>query len=298
MRWQIYRDMYHTYNLSVSQTRVLTILAEEVVKEFPKRLPEHLRGPLRRNLEELGRAFKAVRTSQIRGEPAPERVEIKLEDLDQGEYRDDLLFSVLTMYGALAELGASSPDVDFERLLYSQELVMLLAHLDAFMADSLRVICEVRPEVLRSSKQMGWDTILSLGGWYELLDYLIEEYVYEFGWKSFPKRVEFLRERLGLSIECPECDLELLEKAENIRHIVVHNGGRVSQEYIARTGRNDLVIGESVPVTLEYVDDVAAATRLLASDLFLGVSKKFFGMEDSAITIMFPRGFTSEDNGT
>ena len=73
----------------------------------------------------------------------------------------------------------------------------------------------------------------------------------------------------------------MLEGAENIRHIIVHNGGRASQEFINRTGRNDLAVGEIVPVTAEYVGDVSSSSRLLASELFTKVSKKFFQVGES-----------------
>jgi hypothetical protein len=298
MLWQTYREMYYSYELSVSQTRVLTVVAGEAVKEFPNRLPEYLRRPLVARILDLAR-------STAKSEAEREEISANVEDTpggsDWGERKSRLFMPWLYMAIALQMIGGSAEDVNFEKLLCSQELVMLFTHLNAFMADSLRAICQVRPEVLRSGKQIDWATALSFRGKKGLLNHLTERYVFEFGWESVPKRLEFLRGKLGLAIECPVSDLELIEGAENIRNVVVHNGGRVDQEYIDKTGQSDLVIGEFVPVTPEYVDRVFTATRLLVGELFVQVSKKFFHVKDSKLMAVWRRnepGFGSEDNGT
>jgi hypothetical protein len=298
MRWQSYRKAYYGYELSVSQTRVLTVVAGEAVKEFPNRLPEYLRRPLVALIVDLAR-------STAKSEAEREEISANVEDTpggsDWGKKKSKLFGPWLDMAIASGMMGGSAEDVDFERLLCSQELVMLFTHLNAFMADSLRAICQVCPEVLGSGKQIDWATALSFHGRKELVDHLTERYVFEFGWESVPKRLEFLRKELGLAIECPGSDLELIEAAENIRNIVVHNGGRVDQQYIEKTGQNELVIGELVPVTSEYVVRVSTATRLLVGELFVQVSKKFFHVDDSKLMAVWRRSeprLGSKDNGT
>jgi hypothetical protein len=302
---------------------VLNLAAGEVLRDFPARLPEGLREPLGRDMLKVGRMLTEAVSEIGVGVEAEERarmldqelsrVEAEIEaeskkgkvkttsaELDQMDTEGRIFVHVLFMFIALSLLDISPHDLDFNRLLCSQQLVMVLAHLDAFMADSLRAICRVRPEVLMSEKKLEWSTLISCGGWDELLAHLIEQYVFEFGWRSIYKRVQFLKEQLGLVIDFPESDIELLEEAENIRNIIVHNGGRVSQEYIARTGRDDLRIGDFVPVTLEYVDEVSMAASTLAGELFVEVSRKFFGIEESEISGVLRRGqeeSTSKQDG-
>lgn len=298
MLWQSYRKTYYSYELSVNQTRVLTAVSGEVVKEFPNRLPEDLRKTLLTHMIDLARFLTK---SEAEREEIPANVEDTPGGLDWGGRKSKLFEHWVYMTIALGKIDASFKDVDFERLLCSQELVMLFTHLNAFMADSLRAICQVCPEVLRSGKQINWATALSFRGRKELLNHLTERYVFDFGWESIPKRLEFLRSKLGLAIECPGSDLELIDTAENIRNVVVHNGGRVDQQYIDETGQNDLVIGELVPVTPEYVDRVFTATRLLVGELFIQVSKKFFHVEDSKLMEVWRRNepkSTSKDNNT
>ncbi len=180
-------------------------------------------------------------------------------------------------------------EINYERLLYQQELSILFAQLDAFMADTLRVICQLRPEVLKKNKQIDWATIVSAGGWQEVLDLLTEEYVFEFGWPPLPKRLKMLREQFGIELSLRDSDWALLEEAENIRNIVVHNGGRINKEYINRTGRCELIIGDFIPLTSAYLESAEEVLRMLVSSLFLAVSEKFFGLDASKIREVWRR---------
>lgn len=285
MFWEEYRKLYYSCQLGLGETTVLTHVAGEVLKEFPTKLPRNLQEPLWRDIEKMLYGLR-----KATGGPIPENVKQAFKDLKQDEASSDLSLRALSMYLWASLLGYSSAEeIDFGRLLYSQQLVMLFVQLDAFIADSLRIICQLRPEVMKGDKKIDWDTVLECGGWEQLLDHLSEQYIFEFGWQSVRKRITLLRTRLGLVVECPEPDLELLEEAENIRNIVVHNGGRVNQEYIRRTGRDSLTVGAFVPLSLEYLDKIAQVTTTLASNLFVAVSKKFFHIEDSKLTGVWRR---------
>lgn len=282
MHWEDYRSTYQSYELSVNQTRVLTIVGREVLSEFPEKLPKAIREPVASTMAQIRNAFELAEGKGGRG-PIPYLAELDITDTHE------LVAPVLAMYLALAWLGASHSDADFQRALLSQQLVMLFAHLDAFMSDSLETICRVRPEVLKSSRTLTWETTICFGGWEQLLDHLIEQYVLDFGRKTLSDRVRHMRERLGLVIDCDDGELEFLEEAENLRHIVVHNGGRASEEYIRRTGLNGLALGEFVPIRPEYVYQVSEVTRLLASGVFVGTTEKFFGKKPQQVTGIWRR---------
>lgn len=272
MDWREYRDTYQSYELSVSQSRVVTVVAKETLKDFPTQVPKTIAKPLRETMREV-RNFLA----------SPDRIVMNVTETHE------IAKATLSMYFARENLGISTEDVDFERALDSQALVMLFAHIDSFMSDSLEAICRVRPEVMKSSKKMDWESIISYGGWEELLDHMIEDYVFQFGWQSVAKRIEFLREQLGITIDCEDIEIELIGQAENIRNIVVHDGGRVSEEYLKRTGRTDLGLGELVPITSEFVDRAFQVTRTLAGDLFIAVSKDFFGRDNLMVAGVWRR---------
>lgn len=284
MNWESYRATYKNYLMSTSQVAILTLVSGEAVKDFPKNLPEELREPLLSGMREVANALREVAEAAEKGK----RVSVSLgrpNDPTKGK----LLTSVIYLF--MSQVKVDGPqDINetfkegFERLLSSQAVIMAFAHLDAFMSDTMRAICVARPEVLKSEKKIEWSTALTFDKKEDLIKYLIERYVFEFGWLNLSKRVEHLKKQIGLNLVVPESELELLDMAENIRHVAVHNGGRASQEFIERTGRNDLAIGDFVPITFEDIEKISSVARLLASDLFEAVSKKFFGIEDDQLT--------------
>ena len=286
MRWEDYFEVYQSYELSINQSRVLSIVAGEILEQFPNRLPKAIRKPLVATLGQLRDAL-FVGEPSTGAEMAPDSVEIDIT------HTHEIVPPVVSMYLARAALGASTEKVDFERALCSQDLVMLFAHLDAFTSDSLETICRLRPEVMRSRKTLEWDTILSYGGWENLLDHMIAEYVFQFGWQSVAERVKFLKERLGLTIDLEDSELAFLDEAEKARNIVVHNGGRANEEYIKRTGRTELTPGEFVTVTPQFLGEAFEVTRMLVSHIFTSVSKKFFGREDSELRGVWRPGGSS-----
>jgi hypothetical protein len=284
MPWESYRETYKNYISSTSQVEILTLVSGEAVKDFPKHLPEELRGPLLLGMRETANALIEVAKAAEMGKRISRSVR-RPNDPTKGK----LLDSVLSLF--ISEVTAdNSRGIDerfqegFERLLSSQAIIMAFAHLDAFISDTMRAICVARPEVLKSEKKIEWSMALTFDKKEDLIKYLIERYVFEFGWLNLSNRVEHLKKQIGLELIQPESERELLDMAENIRHLAVHNGGRASQEFIERTGRNDLGIGDLVPITLDEIGKISSAARLLASDLFASVSKKFFSIEDDQLT--------------
>jgi hypothetical protein len=62
------------------------------------------------------------------------------------------------------------------------------------------------------------------------------------------------------------------------------------KEFVARTGRNHLIVGNLVPITFEDIAEISQAARLLGSDLFEAVSKKYFDVPSNALTGILRRG--------
>ena len=299
MDWNAYRRTYHTYEVSVNQTRILRLVVAEIFQDFPDRLPQDLQVVVSNTAQMWVHLIKKLAAlTEEQPEFKPEELQ---EELYPGDWFHEVHESPLynpTLSLILAQVMLSTPifEVDYERLFCHQELIMLFAQIDAFLADTLRVICRVCPQILSRNKTVEWATVLSCGGWEELLDFLVERYVYEFGWAPLPKRLELLREQLGLEVSYSDSDIELLGEAENIRNIVVHNSGRVSQEYIERTKRRGLAVGDYVPLTLDYLEEVSEACRMLVAELFVAVSRKFFEVDESDLRGVWRRSSDLDSN--
>ncbi len=281
MTWENYRRLYFNYLIESGQIHIFTLISGYMLKDFPKKLPEELGKPLKIGLKEAHDNLEKFLTTKGRTKNTSRMLFSNKDEIQSKLISSTFFLIVAKMMADISQnadnkFQVSEVQSGFERLSNYQALIMVFAHLDAFMADTLRVICKVRPEILKRDKKIDWATVLEFGGKDDLVNYLIERYVYEFDWLSLPNRVQFFRNQIGLDINISKTSIDLLKSAEEIRHILVHNGGRVSQEYVNRTGCGDIMVGDIISVPFEYVERVIVAARGLAGDVFVSVSKKFF----------------------
>lgn len=282
MKWEDYHKIYWTYELSVNQTKILNYFGRDTFKEFPNSLPDNLKDQWDNNIKILYEILTKVKP-YFDKETKSEIIENKLHESETKFDKENtsIIMDEIALYLSMINLEMKPENINFQRLFFSQELVMVLAHLEAFLSDSLRVICRVKPEILKTNKKIDRSAIINLENWDNVMEFLIEDYIFDFGWKSLDEKIKFLNEKIGLNIETPE--ISLLEEAENIRNIVVHNGGRISQEYINRTKRYDLKVGDFIPITNKFTGDVLINILLLGCDVFVQISEKFFDIDDSKI---------------
>lgn len=280
MKWDNYREIYWTFELSVNQTKILNFYGRETFKEFPASLPDNIKSQWDNNkvflLEMFEKAYSLIENQSI--DEASKNLEFEC-DINLGN--PEILMNQMAIYKSLIELNMKKDEnINFQRLFYSQELVMMIAHLEAFLSDSLRAICKVKPEILKSNRKVDTTTIIDSKNRDELIEFLIENYIYDFGWKTLKDKIFFLKDRIGLNVEIPDSELSMLWEAENIRNIVVHNGGRVSQEYINRIEKKGLNVGELIPITSDLMEEVSHIIPLIGWDIFAQTSNKFFGVDE------------------
>ncbi|GMU00997.1 hypothetical protein KH5H1_51170 [Corallococcus caeni] len=273
-----YKNAYLTFALSIQQTRVVSMAAGGALESFPKNLPrahkDYVVDASAKMSEKLKPVMKGVSGSSFEME----------FDLDDGN--PYLLPLVGILFTHVAGLGGS-PNVDYGGLLKAQEVVMLFAHLEAFLADSIRVICLKEPRVLKKNKKMQWDTILECGSWEGVIDKMVDEYVFEAGWGSIKDKIRNMRSAYGLEIGVSDTVLNALDAAEQLRNVLVHNGGRVSREYLERTGRNDVRVGDMVPLDGSYIEKLSATVTVLGGDVFSAIAVKFFGARPDELRLVF-----------
>lgn len=285
MELEDYQQIHMNFRVAVAQTRFISVAAGDVLKEFPHRLPNDTRQNIvkayKSFFDGIGKAVWTAKKRKVR--PSKRKTRYRIHLVNPVARSATLL--MLDRFLAGEDVVE---DTDFNQLLCAQELVMLIAHLDGFLSDSLRAICKREPNVLHSNKQMRWDRILNQGSWQNLIESMIEEHLYSFGWKSISDRVTYLKSEYGVSIPTSASLLLLIDEAEKIRHIVIHNGGKVSQEYKDRTGRTDVKIGEVIPINTAYTDRIKMAVATLGIDIFTAVAQKFFNAKKEDLR-MFTR---------
>jgi hypothetical protein len=187
--------------------------------------------------------------------------------------------------------GSTEGHPDFARLLLTHELTMTLALVEAFLGDSLRAMCRREPRILRRSKQITWEEVVDAGNWDFLLARLVEAFAYDFGWKSLRDKVVWLGKEHGLKLVLAEPELAAMDGAEQTRHLIVHNGGRASAEYLERTGRTDVAVGTLVPIDSGFVEAFHDVALYLCGEVYAAIAMGFFGEPADPHTgvVRFPR---------
>lgn len=274
MDWDSYRLRYVNAKKAIFQSRVTSLAAHEALKDFPKNLSpkqnKEIKGLLNKLLD-IGDKIDQDSNISIYSQPNSQKFETK-------HHVGTITGSVFHFLILHALEGKGIEHINFEPLLLSQELIILIAHVDAFISDSIRAMCKVNPKIMISEKKISWRDIIEAENWDNLISFLIEEHSYKLGWESITNRINHICERHGLKISISDA-IRRLSEAEQLRHIIIHNGSRVSQEYLKKTGRTDVELDELIIITQEYTKQVAEDALLLINNLFLSISNKFFGVD-------------------
>lgn len=303
MDWNTYRQVYLSFEVSINQSEIIAQASTDVLKNYPHDLPPKVRTQLAGG---VGHVRNMLKDALQRLEHTAEEAEV-LDTAEPPEHgkgggrqvHTELLEPTLmiAIYNLLS--GRELFDVDFAQVIYSQQLAIAFAHFDAFLGDTLRAILRVNPNILRKNKQITWDTIIELGSWERVIEHLSETLVYDFGWLSAVEKVTFFREEFGFDLQLTEDETAVITEGELLRHLILHNGGRVSAEHLRRTNSKNLKIGEQISIDHAHIHKVCFALRKAASNLFVLVSESFFKKKESELALSgIPRFSTKGDQST
>ncbi|MBA7596743.1 hypothetical protein ES703_03730 [subsurface metagenome] len=240
---------------------MITIASTEALDNFPDNLPSNIQEPFKENMT---KTLTKIRDQLKKGGAPKFRIHSKMVQFSFSGERKELskhdmtLIKINHFFVAAFMLGIykskllekkipadSFVRINFDDALYSQELVMIFAYLDAFMDDTLRIIYECCPERLKCERKITWETVIDLKSYKRLIDYIISKFVRkEFRNLPIKDRIEFLEERADLEMDIPENVLKGFAIAEQVRHIIIHNAGRIDSEFLIKTKLKESKIGE------------------------------------------------------
>jgi len=275
MLFEQYRNKYLQLLISVNKAEVITFAAGCALEDFPSNLPSGLREGLKDVMKELVEFLdSALPNSEVDEIPRCDRKEIAIPT----KYE---FATILSLWFTIIKAGERPHNIDFQEALYHQQLVMLVAHTEAFWGDSIRAICCAAPGILKSQKrQISWSDALNYSDRESLLSALIENFVSDMtqnkGVKCF---LENLKKRLKLHIVVDQHAINAMVTAEQVRHIIVHNGGKIDARFLEKT-KIQQAVGEDFKVTVGFMRDVAQASTSIALAVFEAVARKYFSIED------------------
>jgi hypothetical protein len=286
--WQTYTIAFHNSQLAMFQSLLISIISGESLKDFPQKLPQHLRKQYSEGIRAAGKA----------------RADLKVGpdgtfEIDFNLYSKHALFSQVAVgiifEGSLViahdpQKSPLTPSLfaslfDCDRTIQAQQLVMLFTQIEAFLAQTIRTICLAKPDVLkRYERKIRPQHVEGTASLDDLMDLLIDQLVFDMSWRgALKQRLESVSKTFGITLDTSRVApaIQILEK---VRNILVHNGGRVSQEFIDRTRIRNVSIGENYPINEMDVLRLFRFAQQLCGSLYIEVSTKFLDKKPSEIT--------------
>jgi hypothetical protein len=313
MSWNIYRDQYLNLILAFKQAELVTSVAEAVLKDFPRNLPETLRKDLINVLDASLYGLKIVLADMkkrgIEDDSVPHHVRTEVEKMlsliERPVTKDGkdielnpIFMPVVTMSNIVAKQRKKRIEIDYQNFFFNQQIVMFIAHIEAFIGDSIRAICRAKPQVISSlQKQITWEAALAHPNKDSLLEFLIEEFVSStLKSKDINEVIIILSKSYGIKLEVPLNTITVLSLAEQVRHIIVHSGARIDPKFVKKTGELPASIGEPFPINEKFVKNTASACISIAQSIFEAISKKFYALSDplSKVGLRFGKIYKEE----
>jgi hypothetical protein len=117
----------------------------------------------------------------------------------------------------------------------------------------------------------------------DLKQSMVETVCYEFGWLPLNKRIDSLANDFGVSTDICEDTATFIKEVESVRHIYVHNGGRISNEFKSRINVPNRRIGDIFELDDPYLEQVNAAAKEILHAVYVSIADKFFNQRGIAL---------------
>jgi len=170
--------------------------------------------------------------------------------------------------------GRKLTEVDFERLILYQEIIMNYSLAEGFVHDSIRAACNVCPDILKKeTKQMTFREIMESGTWEKIFENLVERYAYDLGYGSIKEKLENVENEYRIDVIEYE---DSLKKINVIRNAIVHNGAKINSDYIAIMDEPNLVIGNEMTLDKQIIHKILNKLNQNMDNLYRKISIKFF----------------------
>ena len=278
--WKNYVQKYISFVMGISNTRLTCTVASRVLKDLPAHFPDEVIAEFENASEQLKKQVRRLFEPEKTKYPAKVTVG---HDSETAQTGSELLIPRLLSKAAEEKLGTSEQANSVPDMLHSQQLIMLFAYIEAFFGDTLRSICKINPDVLKRKKQIEWETALSFNDIGELRNHITDLFVFEFNQPSVISKIENLNSYFKLKIDISDSTKKILGDCECLRNVLIHDGGTVGVEYIKRTRKEDVNIGDKLKVTPYQTHQLYFEMLRIGLELFKAVSLKFFRVEEREI---------------
>lgn len=280
MNYVEYRNMAYEHKMHIFKMRVFVESAIALFEDFPEKLNGELKEQWKNRIGNIGDFYESFANGKIESVQG-----IKFDDFAA----NTLILSSINAQKDKGPILSFSDIFNFDEIIYYQALVMNYSRIDAFFNDSIKCICEIKPGILINQiddtigknesindKNITWKAILNLGSYENVMEYIINDFIYKLGLKSLKERVAFINDKLKIKISKEKINLDLIYEGEQFRHSIVHKGGIVDRKLASTLNKEELKEGSKIKIEREYLWDIFKESEKLISIIVYEFKEKYF----------------------
>lgn len=163
--------------------------------------------------------------------------------------------------------------INYERLFLSQQLIMYFAHLDAVLMDFFRQICLISPSILKRNKKISFKDVID--NQENIINVLLDKFALEFNYKTLEEKINLFKEDIKIDFEIEDSGISFLNKAEQIRHIFVHNAGKMDMKFLEKIDIKSYKEGDIYPLEEKHNEMLYFVMSDLITVILDGIIRKF-----------------------
>jgi hypothetical protein len=156
---------------------------------------------------------------------------------------------------------------EFQRICDEAILGRTVDAFDRYLVGVVELVLRREPRLLRSKATLQADELLTYTSIEEIIERLLTKKIDELSFAGFGAILDYVRGKLGASIEITDDALAKATTAIAVRNIIVHNGGRVNRRFTEQTKLKDLALGAVYPIDATSVQTWVTALRHVAQSI-------------------------------
>jgi len=154
--------------------------------------------------------------------------------------------------------------------------IYAVALFDGFVSDVLQILLTSKPEAMRSSKkQLSYESILRILEKGDLISFMAEREINEFGYKAIQDQAQYCQDRFGINLEESGVAITRLSEIRAVRNLLVHSAGIVNSIYLDIVPSSVDKIGEGITLAIEEVQSASNDLFTAAKFLHRALIEKF-----------------------
>lgn len=295
MSWSELIIKYTDFIILLDDIRVLSNLSIKIFHKYPKNIPNEIYQPISEDLSYAKEIFTLhfdkfdQQNSKKKADPLNYKLKSKLSSI--------FLESTIAKGIQMTETAKKTPTIDedktyklqslFKKIILEEEFLSYYSIFEAYISNILTIIFKKNPRKLNpqdlprnESREMRWDDILQFSNYTDLINYMIEKYVYSFGYKSLYERMRTLQDRrFGFNLKLNNEVKSFLDEVDEIRNCLIHNGGRISIKGLKKLQQPDLKVGDWIIITPKTNIEIYNYFKNIAYILYIQTALKDYKKE-------------------